>query len=184
MTNHDVCPPPLTPQENLSTAAILKNFCTRLLLKIIELSTFAQAILVLAFFLCPREVLITVPAMMPVARAETIPAPATESPAEVKIRATSTIWDGYPLLKRIAGCESLGDPNAEPIQFLNGEVLRGRVNPDDIGAMQINLGVWGTKARELGLDVFSFKGNITFGKWLFDRYGSNPWFLSASCWRT
>src|ERR1043165_5214020 len=48
------------------------------------------------------------------------------------INTSADSWAGYPLLKRIASCESWGDPNKEPRQFTqDGQVLHGSPNPDD-----------------------------------------------------
>jgi hypothetical protein len=93
------------------------------------------------------------------------------------------IWDGYPLLKMIGSCESNGDPNEEPRQFnTDGTLLRGYPNPNDVGAMQINVPTWGAKAKELGFDIYTYGGNIAMGKWIFDTYGSQPWKYSENCW--
>jgi hypothetical protein len=142
----------------------LKYFALRLLLKTVELITVAQAILALAFLLCPKEDLITVPAITPVVRAEAISPPESEVPANSEILPKKDPWAGYPLLKRIAGCESLGDPNAEPTQFLNGEVLHGRENPDDIGLAQINKTIWGRNRKNTRLRYLVLQGKLGFCK--------------------
>lgn len=92
-------------------------------------------------------------------------------------------WQGYATLKRIASCESWGNPTLEPRQFdENGAVLHGVVNPQDIGLAQINLPSWGNKALELGYDIFTPEGNLGMAKWIYDTYGSAPWYLSKGCW--
>jgi hypothetical protein len=49
----------------------------------------------------------------------------------------------------MASCESWGDPNKEPRQFLpDGSVLRGFPNPQDIGLAQINVPTWGKIATK------------------------------------
>lgn len=91
---------------------------------------------------------------------------------------------GYPLLRRIASCESTGDVNGTPRQFLpDGSVLLGQTNKDDIGELQINTHYWLKKAQSLGYDIYTQAGNIKMGKWIFDRYGSSPWNWSRRCWK-
>lgn len=92
-------------------------------------------------------------------------------------------WEGYRLLERIASCESWGDPNKEPRQFLpDGSVLHGEINSDDIGMAQINAPIWGAKAVYLGFDIYTSEGNLGMAKWIFDHYESQPWFWSEKCW--
>jgi hypothetical protein len=103
--------------------------------------------------------------------------------ASVANPATGQIWANYALLKHIASCESWGDPNKEPREFLpDGSVLRGYPNPDDVGLAQINLPTWGAKAKELGFDLYTYDGNFQMAKWIFDHYGSAPWKYSKGCW--
>jgi hypothetical protein len=111
-----------------------------------------------------------------------LPAQREASTARVVPPDAST-WEAYPLLKRIASCESWGDPSKEPRQFLpNGSVLRGYPNPNDIGLAQINIPTWGAPAAELGFDLKTYEGNLAMAKWIFDRYGSAPWRYSQKCW--
>jgi hypothetical protein len=93
------------------------------------------------------------------------------------------IWAGFALLKHIASCESWGDPNKEPREFnASGTVLRGYPNPNDIGLAQINIPTWGTTAKALGFDLYTYQGNLDMAKWIFDHYGSGPWKYSKGCW--
>ena len=93
-------------------------------------------------------------------------------------------WVGYPMLKRACSCESWGNPDKEPRQFReDGSLLVGYPNPNDVGACQINLPLWGEKSKTLGYDVInSYFGNIGFAKWLYDKQGMNPWIYSKKCW--
>lgn len=98
---------------------------------------------------------------------------------------SSDPWAGYALLKHIASCESWGDPNKDPREFLpNGTVLRGSPNPQDIGLAQINLPTWGAKAKELGYDLFTYDGNLAMAKWIFtnDPRHEQNWSWSRGCW--
>ena len=83
-----------------------------------------------------------------------------------------------PILAEIARCEStfrhLGT---------NGKVLRGELTSEDLGVMQINEFFHEKKARELGLDIHSLHGNLTYAKWLYGKEGATPWIASESCWQ-
>ena len=99
-------------------------------------------------------------------------------------------WQGYALLERIAACESTGDPNGTPRQFLpDGSVLwgndpvTGKPVKRDEGILQINSYVWGRLAASMGDDLATEAGNLAFGKWLFDEYGAGPWSASEECWK-
>ena len=82
-----------------------------------------------------------------------------------------------PLLDKICQAESGGK------QFkANGSVTRGLVNPSDIGICQINEPLWNDQARKLGYDIYTEAGNKAMAKWLFVRYGSQPWSASKHIW--
>lgn len=74
----------------------------------------------------------------------------------------------------IATCES------GVAQYRNGVVVE---NPKtkDYGVFQIHY-TWIATAQSMGLDI---KGNvydnIIFAKWLYDKYGTEPWSSSVSC---
>lgn len=89
-------------------------------------------------------------------------------------------------LKRICSCESTGSPNNEPRHFASdGSVLRGKVNPNDIGQCQINIDPeitdWLRISQSVGLDVFEEEDNARMAQWIYDHYGSQPWSWSAGC---
>lgn len=81
------------------------------------------------------------------------------------------------VLAEISRCES---------QFRHldsqGEVLRGKVNPADVGLMQINEKYHGQKAAELNLDLETIDGNLAYAKYLYEKEGIQPWSASAPCW--
>lgn len=83
-----------------------------------------------------------------------------------------------PILAEIARCES---------HFrhltVEGEVVRGKVNNFDVGVMQINTAYHGEKAEELGHDLLTLEGNLSYAKDLYKRQGTTPWASSASCWK-
>ena len=79
-------------------------------------------------------------------------------------------------LKEIARCES---GNRHYLD--NGEVIRGKVNPQDIGKYQINLKYHGAKAKEMGLDLFTEDGNEQYALFLYKISGAQPWKASNHC---
>lgn len=81
------------------------------------------------------------------------------------------------ILERIAWCESRDRQFDE-----NGAVMRGVANPDDIGKFQINQKHWGAEAKKLGLNIATESGNRKMALLLFERYGTQPWHWSRSCW--
>lgn len=87
-------------------------------------------------------------------------------------------------LKRICSCESTGSPDNEPVQFnADGSVLKGRINNLDTGMCQINLKYWGDTAQGMGFDLDTRNGNALMAIWIYDHYGSQPWFWSRQCWQ-
>lgn len=81
-------------------------------------------------------------------------------------------------LRRICECESGLSQFDE-----SGNVLRGRLNPQDVGICQINLSYHQAAAESLGFDLFTEAGNIGYAKWLYARAGSQPWIWSKACWQ-
>lgn len=82
-----------------------------------------------------------------------------------------------PLLIDIARCESTFR------QFdQNGQVLRGKVNNGDVGVMQINEKYHADEAVKMGLNIYTVEGNVAFGRYLYDKYGAQPWGASSPCW--
>ncbi|MDE2233646.1 MAG: transglycosylase SLT domain-containing protein [Patescibacteria group bacterium] len=83
----------------------------------------------------------------------------------------------HPILVEIAWCESRFK------QFNDdGTVVRGKVNNQDVGVMQINEHFNGDEAKKLGYDIYDVKGNVAFGEYLYGRYGTDPWNSSEKCW--
>ncbi len=86
-------------------------------------------------------------------------------------------YNDDPVLANIAWCESrlrhLGQ---------NGDILRGVVNSDDIGVMQINTRFHGKRAESLGIDLYSLNGNLEYAQYLYDKEGTKPWASSQACW--
>lgn len=87
------------------------------------------------------------------------------------------VLQDHPVLREIALCESGSR------QFNDdGSVVTGRINPKDIGILQINLDYHGRRAEELGIDLRSLGGNIRFGIILYEEQGTAPWIWSKPCW--
>lgn len=83
-----------------------------------------------------------------------------------------------PVLAEIARCESTFR------QFdSNGNVIRGKVNKGDIGIMQINKYYHEDDAAKLGFDIYTVDGNLGYAKYLYQKYGLDPWSSSAKCWK-
>ncbi|MDP3962390.1 MAG: hypothetical protein Q8Q03_00780 [bacterium] len=86
-------------------------------------------------------------------------------------------YSDTPILVEIARCESTFS------QFdKNGKALRGKVDNDDIGVMQINTRYHGKTAEKLGFDIHTIEGNVSYAKHLYEKQGSKPWNASAKCW--
>lgn len=91
--------------------------------------------------------------------------------------AVRSYFNDIPVLIQIARCESTFRHT-----LADGTILRGKVNPADIGVMQINTRYHGEKARELGLDLADLYGNMAYARDLYTRQGTKPWSASAPCW--
>ncbi|MFT5179479.1 MAG: hypothetical protein ACI9GH_000005 [Candidatus Paceibacteria bacterium] len=82
-----------------------------------------------------------------------------------------------PILVDVAYCES------GIRQFsTNGQPLRGIVNPQDVGVMQINEKYHLDTSVRLGIDIYTLEGNLAYGKYLYETQGTAPWEYSSKCW--
>lgn len=82
------------------------------------------------------------------------------------------------LARRIAFCESTFR------QFTaGGLIIRGKRNPADVGLFQINEQYHLTKSRELGFDIYTLEGNLSYALWLLQNEGTKHWRWSQSCWK-
>jgi len=81
------------------------------------------------------------------------------------------------VLKKIAWCESRNR------QFdADGFVLRGEVNPQDIGKYQINEYYHLEESKRLGMNIYTLEGNTAYAKYLYSKQGTQPWNWSKTCW--
>lgn len=82
-----------------------------------------------------------------------------------------------PLFARIAYCES------RDRQFTkDGTILRGMVNPYDVGRYQINAIHWEEEAEKLGIDMYTENGNEAMALYIYKKFGTKPWRSSQKCW--
>ncbi|OHA17627.1 MAG: hypothetical protein A2664_03330 [Candidatus Taylorbacteria bacterium RIFCSPHIGHO2_01_FULL_46_22b] len=82
-----------------------------------------------------------------------------------------------PIMMEIARCESTYRQST-----LQGSVIRGRVNPADVGVMQINEYYHADTAEKLGIDLHTLEGNLAYAKYLYEKEGVRPWKSSQKCW--
>lgn len=86
-------------------------------------------------------------------------------------------FEDIPMLVKICNAESGGK------QFnKNGDVLRGKVNPSDIGFCQINEYINNDEARRLGYDIYTEQGNKDYAIYLYLTRGTAPWNSSRAVW--
>jgi hypothetical protein len=88
-----------------------------------------------------------------------------------------TEYADTPILVAIAECES-GFRQFNP----DGTVVRGIVDKQDVGVMQINEKYWLDKSKSLGDDIYTIQGNVAYAKYLYAKEGTDPWSSSQKCW--
>ena len=86
-------------------------------------------------------------------------------------------FSDIPVMIQIARCESSFRQTLP-----DGSVVRGKVDPRDVGVMQINTGYHGAEAKKLGLDLTKLRDNMAFARYLYEKHGTAPWNASRSCW--
>ncbi|MEI8249471.1 MAG: hypothetical protein WCG07_03180 [Candidatus Taylorbacteria bacterium] len=82
-----------------------------------------------------------------------------------------------PILVEVARCESTFRQYDS-----KGNIIRGKVNSADVGVMQINEKYHADEAAKLGYDIYTTEGNVAFAKYLYGKYGAQPWTSSSPCW--
>jgi len=100
-----------------------------------------------------------------------------------KIKTTSVemavreYFKDIPIMVAVARCES---------QFRqtlpDGSTLRGKVDPRDLGVMQINTGYHAAEAAKYNLDLHLLEDNMAYARILYEKKGTQPWNASAKCW--
>jgi hypothetical protein len=107
----------------------------------------------------------------------------TEKPKATSTEPYTSKSSLRPALVPICSCESAGRPDATPRQFnADGTVVKGKINPQDIGMCQINLKYHLSDATKMGLDLYTEQGNIKYANHLYDTQGTKPWNWSKKCW--
>lgn len=87
------------------------------------------------------------------------------------------------VMYRIAACESTGSVSGTPRHFdSDGSVLRGKINPRDVGVFQINETYHEADAKAAGIDIHTVAGNIAWARVLYERNGTRDWNWSKHCW--
>lgn len=86
-------------------------------------------------------------------------------------------FSDIPILVEIAKCESRFRQYDK-----GGNVLRGEQNRLDRGVMQINEYYHNEDSEKLGFDILTLEGNTAYGRYLFEKYGVQPWSSSSKCW--
>ncbi len=114
---------------------------------------------------------------------ETAQATSTESSVVIPLSIATTeeyvrqYFKETPILAEIAKCESSFRQYGK-----DGKALRGIVNSDDVGVMQINTHYHEDDAEKLGINIYTLQGNLEFAKVLYGKYGDKPWVHSSPCW--
>lgn len=57
----------------------------------------------------------------------------------------------------------------------NGQVLKGKITPADIGLMQVNCDYWCDDAKRLGLDLYNIVENVQMARHIYDTEGITSW---------
>lgn len=78
---------------------------------------------------------------------------------------------------RIAKCESAFRQYNE-----DGGIIRGKVNPADVGVFQINEKYHLERSQTLGFDIYQTADNIEYAMWLMKKEGTRHWNWSRPCW--
>jgi hypothetical protein len=92
-------------------------------------------------------------------------------------KAVREYFADIPLMVEVSKCES------HYRQFnADGSVFRGKINTNDVGALQINETYHLKRATELGYDIHSLEGNMAYARLLYKEQGPQPWASSFPCW--
>ena len=120
----------------------------------------------------------------PITANAAVATPSTDKPKAVVIQDRKSVekylreqYADTPILVEIARCESTF------AQFdKDGNVVRGKVNAQDVGVMQINEKYHSDTAALLGYDLHTIEGNVAYAKHLYEEQGAAPWKASQPCW--
>ena len=107
-----------------------------------------------------------------------------------QILTAEAILTRYPILRRIAACESTGSVDGTPRQFRDdgsplwgNDVKTGKPIHRDVGIFQINTKAHADEISKLGLDVINNEDdNANYALMLYERNGTRDWDASKMCW--
>lgn len=104
------------------------------------------------------------------------------SPKEIEnIMSTEQYVRSYfadlPIMVHIAECES----HFKQLDS-DGEIHRGKVNPEDVGVMQINEHYHLGQSEKGNYNIYTLEGNTAYARDLYERQGTKPWSSSRACW--
>lgn len=99
-----------------------------------------------------------------------------ETPATVEEIVREEFKD-IPMMIEVARCES-GFVHFKE----NGELLRGHINAQDVGVMQINEKYHLKESKALGHDIHTLAGNLAYARYLYEKNGLRDWRYSEFCW--
>lgn len=86
-------------------------------------------------------------------------------------------FEDIPIMAEVSRCESTFTHYLE-----DGSVLKGRVDPDDTGVMQINKRYHEATAAAMSLNLDDLYDNLAYARDLYERQGTQPWSASMPCW--
>jgi hypothetical protein len=101
----------------------------------------------------------------------------SQQPSETPKMLVERIFGKDSPMLQVARCES-GLRQYQP----GGALLRGRVNPSDVGIFQINEHYHQSAALALGLDIEKPEDNVRYAYHLYQQNGFQDWKASKSCW--
>lgn len=97
-----------------------------------------------------------------------------------QMAAPVAVKDIAPILKKICMAES----NCTQFRKDGLPVMHANTNGSvDLGKYQINSAAWGTKAKELGYDLLTEKGNEAMATWILENRGTEDWYSSKVSWK-
>lgn len=115
---------------------------------------------------------------------ETVTVSAGDEQKKESLQTTSNVeqavreyFKDIPVMVSVARCESQFRQT-----FPDGSILRGTIDPRDIGVMQINTGYHASEAVKYNLDLHNLEDNMAYARILYEKKGTQPWNASAKCW--
>jgi hypothetical protein len=128
------------------------------------------------------ETSVTLDPDMEVRQEIVVPDPAVPAIADASLTYTEDAVREYfsdiPIMAEVAWCES----RFAHVDPATGEPLRGFMNSDDVGVMQINQHYHRDTAEKMGLVIENFEDNLAYARYLYDTQGTQPWSASMPCW--